>query len=88
MAMAAARLLRARRVDQCWRTCFGLRAYGTLAGYRLDPLAFLDAAVAVRLDGGAVNDDVAGAVVRAMKPKPLSALNHFTVPSMCFLLLG
>lgn len=61
-----------------WRNCFGLRAYGILVGYRLDPLAFLDAAEAVRLGGRAVND----AVAWAMKPKPLSALSHFTVPSM------
>src|SRR5690349_17205777 len=71
MAMAAARLLRARRVDQAWRTCFGQRAYGIPPSHRLDPLPFLDAALAVRLDGGAVNEDIASAVVRGDEAEAL-----------------
>jgi len=41
----------------------GLRALGAAAGRVLDPLIFLEAAVAVSLDGGVVDEDVGSAVV-------------------------
>src|SRR5262249_13697457 len=48
----------------------GLRALGPLAGGVFDPLVLLQAAVTVGLDGGLVNEDVAGAVVRGDEPVP------------------
>ena len=42
-----------------------MRALGTAAGRVLDPLVFLEAAVAVSLDGGVVDEDIGSAVVGA-----------------------
>src|SRR5690348_17352376 len=41
----------------------GLRALGAAAGRVLDPLVFLEAAVAINLDGGVVDEDIGSAVV-------------------------
>src|SRR5450755_4555220 len=61
----------------------GLRALRALAGGEVDPLVLLEAAEAVSLDGGVVNEDVGGAVVRGNEAvtlvgvKPLhGALSH------------
>ena len=57
-----------------------LRARGALADLEFDLLVFFQGAEAGALDFGVVNEDVGGAASGAMKPKPFSALNHFTVP--------
>ena len=46
----------------------------------LNPLVLLETAGIFRPQGGAVNEHVGCAVAGAMKPQPLSALNHFTMP--------
>ena len=45
-----------------------------------DLLVLVQALQAGLLHGGDVDEHVLAAVLRAMKPKPLVALNHFTVP--------
>ena len=61
----------------------GLRALGPPAGRVLNPLVLLKAAVTVSLDGGVMNEDVIGAVIRGDETVPLvgveplhSALSH------------
>src|SRR5215469_16691753 len=65
----------------------GLRAFGPLAGGVFDPLVLLQAAVTFGLDGGLVNEDVVGAVVRGDETVPPvgaepfhSALSHVPSP--------
>jgi len=65
----------------------GLRALWPPAGCVLDPLVFLKAAVTVSLDGGVVNENVIGPVVRGDETVPLvgveplhSALSHVPSP--------
>src|SRR5215468_11539233 len=65
----------------------GLRALGAPAGGVLDPLVLLKGAVTVSLDGGVVNEDVVGAVVRGDETVPLvsveplhGALSHVPSP--------
>ncbi len=54
----------------------------------LHALVLLERAVALRLDGRVVDEDVRAAVLGgAMKPKPFSALNHFTMPVGTVILL-
>src|ERR1700728_54563 len=46
------------------------RALSAMADGELDPLVVLEAAVAVSLDGGVVNEDVGSAVVGGYEPEP------------------
>ena len=78
----AARLNGLERLD-----LLGLRALGPPDGRVLNSLVFLKAAVTVSLDGGVVNEDVAGAIVRGDKTVPLvgveplhGALSHVSSP--------
>src|SRR5690242_19888099 len=69
----------------------GLRALGAPAGGVLDPLVFLEAAVAVSLDGGVVDEDIGSAVVGGDETialvgvEPLHcALSHYFSPETIF----
>ena len=61
---------------------------GVLAAVLLDLigdlLAFVQAIQASPLDGADMDEYVLAAAVRLMKPKPLVALNHLTVPVAIF----
>src|SRR5947207_11499375 len=69
----------------------GLRALGAPAGRVLDPLIFLEAAVAISLDGGVVDEDIGSAVVGGDESvalvgvEPLHfALSHYFSPETIF----
>lgn len=43
-------------------------------------LIFVQRAEFIALDGGEMDENVFAAIIGVIKPKPLSALNHFTKP--------
>ena len=53
-----------------------LQALGAADNLEFNSLSLVEGAIAVRLDGGEVDEDV----LAALALKPLPALNHFTVP--------
>lgn len=57
-----------------------LQALRALLNAVLYGLAFFQRTESEALDCAVVSEDVGGASAGAMKPKPFSALNHFTVP--------
>jgi hypothetical protein len=57
-----------------------LRSLLPLDRFEFDLLVLIQRPVAGTRDRGEVDEHVHRPVIGAMKPKPLSALNHFTVP--------
>lgn len=57
-----------------------LGAFGPLGDFELDALILLEAAEAAFLDLRMVDEYILSPPSGAMNPKPLSLLNHFTVP--------
>ena len=59
-----------------------------MLGVEADPRAFGQRLEAVALDRRVVDEQVLPVVIGVMKPKPLSSLNHLTVPVAILLSSG